>query len=462
MGSDPNSSRIEGPLPRGPHGLSVEQVADNQRARLIEAMVLLAGERGFAATPVADLIARAQVSRKTFYAHFANREDLLLAAFDSCATANLDRARSASSDSNANGNSDTQTGLERMIDHLCGAHDERPGTIAICNVEIAAANGNGLKLRNDLMRSYGSMIQASLEADGEAMSGDFAQTLAGALYRTIDMRLGREKGVSADELSHELTRWAHAYRPFPSSLDTTGDSTPSPRPWPWLGGSGLVGGRAPGTLTLAPKGYLSRRGYVPSTLEQHTNRERMLDALTELNAEEGYLALTAEAIAARAGLPLGVFRAQFDGKDDAFVAALELGHMRGRAIVERARSNASNWAEGARAATYALLEFLASEPQFTKLALLDAPLAGSDIARRARENIAAYAHTLFEGVSWRRALPKITPAACVNGLLESAYPDTSQGRLSREAVILSTFFVLAPFIGVANAAEMSASSVAHG
>ena len=198
---------------------------------------------------------------------------------------------------------------------------------------------------------------------------------------------------------------------------------------------------------------------MPSTLEQHTNRERMLDALTELNAEQGYLALTAEAVAARAGLPLGVFRAQFTGKDDAFIAALELGHMRARAVVERARADASNWAEGARAATHALLEFFASEPLFTKLALLDAPLAGSDIARRARENVAAYAHTLFDGVSWRRALPKITPAACVNGLLESAYPDASQGRLSREAVILSTFFVLAPFTGVANALEMSASSV---
>jgi AcrR family transcriptional regulator len=461
MGADPNSSRIEGPLPRGPHGLSVEQVADNQRTRLIEAMVLLAGERGFAATPVADLIARAQVSRKTFYAHFANREDLLLAAFDSCATTNLERAQSSCSDSNMNGNSDTQTGLERMIGHLCRCQDERPGTIAICNVEITASNGNGLKLRSDLMRSYGSMIQGSLGKAGEAMSGDFARTLAGALHRTIDMSLRREKEVSTDELGHELTRWAHAYRPFPSSLDSPGDSTPPPRPWPWLGSSGLVGGRAPGTLTLAPKGYLSRRGYVPSPLEQHTNRERMLDALTELNAEQGYLALTAEAIAARAGLPIGVFRAQFDGKDDAFIAALELGHMRGRAIVERARSDAANWAEGARAATYALLEFLASEPQFTKLALLDAPLAGPDIARRARENIAAYAHTLFEGVSWRRALPKITPTACVNGLLESAYPDTSQGRLSRDAVVLSTFFVLAPFIGVANATEMSASSVAR-
>ena len=243
MGADPSSGRIEGPLPRGPHRLSVEQVAENQRARLIEAMIELAGKRGFAATPVADLIAGAQVSRKTFYAHFANREDLLLAAFDSCATTNLDRARAACSGSNGTSDSDTQTGLERMIERLCSYHDERPGTIAMCNVEITASNGNGVKLRGDLMRRYGSVIQACLKAEGEAISGDFARTLAGALHRTVDMSLGREQEASSDELGRELTRWAHAYRPFPSSLAAAGDSKPPEPPlvFPrFRGHSGLV------------------------------------------------------------------------------------------------------------------------------------------------------------------------------------------------------------------------------
>ena len=459
MGADPNGSHIKGPLPRGPHQLSVEQVAANQRERLIEAMVELAGERGFAATPVAELIARAQVSRKTFYAHFANREDLLLAAFDSCATANLEAARSTCEVANTNGNHDAHDGLglERLVKLLCSCDAGRPGAIAVCNIEIAASDGNGLRLRSELMASYGSVFQASLKADGEApMSDGFARALAGALYRTIDMSLRRADPPSADALGHELARWACSYCPFPPSLSSAGDSTSTRSSWPWLGAAGLAGGRAPGTLTLAPKGYLSRRGYVPTTLEQHTNRERMLDALAQLNADHGYLALTAEAIAARAELPLGVFRAQFAGKDDAFLAALELGHIRGRAIVERARAAASTWAEGACAATHALLEYFASEPQFTKLALLDAPLAGSEIASRAAGHIAAYVQILFDGVSWRRALPRISPAACVNGLLESSYADISQGRLGDEALTLSKFFVLAPFIGAAKAAEMAA------
>jgi AcrR family transcriptional regulator len=453
MGVNPNGSRISGPLPHGPHGLSTEQVADHQRERLIEAMVQLAGEHGFAATPVADLIERARVSRKTFYAHFANREDLLLAAFESCANTTLEQARLTSE--SPDGRSPR---LERLITQLCRCAGERPGAIAICSVEITAAYDDGLRLRDELMTSYGSLIQESLSADGEdPMSDAFARALAGALHRTIDANLKQRAPTDLSVLANELTRWACSYQPFPRQLES--DPEPLAAPWPWLGGTGLVGGRAPGTLTLEPEGYLRRRGQSPTGFEAHTNRERILDALTQLNAEQGYVALTAEAIAARAELPLGAFRAQFNGKDDAFSAAVDLGHMKGQAILERARKGASSWAAGARDASYALLEFLASEPQFTRLALIDAPLAGS---RRANEHVAAYARILFDGAMGRRAVPQLAPKACVNALFESAYPGASQGRLTGETLIQSTFFVLAPFIGLTRSAEMSKNSIPLG
>jgi AcrR family transcriptional regulator len=49
---------------------------------MLEAMAAVVAERGFLATAVADVIARAGVSRKTFYEHFANKEDCFLAAYD--------------------------------------------------------------------------------------------------------------------------------------------------------------------------------------------------------------------------------------------------------------------------------------------------------------------------------------------------------------------------------------------
>ncbi|WP_158886637.1 TetR/AcrR family transcriptional regulator [Amycolatopsis anabasis] len=71
------------PLPRGPHGLSRAEIAARQRRRMLWAGWQLLAEKGFSAT-VADVTAKAGVSRKTFYDHFADREDCLLAAYDLC------------------------------------------------------------------------------------------------------------------------------------------------------------------------------------------------------------------------------------------------------------------------------------------------------------------------------------------------------------------------------------------
>lgn len=52
------------------------QAADT-RARLLEAAKQLFEERGFLASPVADIVARAGVAHGTFYRYFQSREDIL-------------------------------------------------------------------------------------------------------------------------------------------------------------------------------------------------------------------------------------------------------------------------------------------------------------------------------------------------------------------------------------------------
>jgi AcrR family transcriptional regulator len=70
------------PLPRGRHRLSAEAVADDQRRRLVAAMVESVAIRGYAATSVARVIELAGVSRGTFYEQFENRRECLLVAYD--------------------------------------------------------------------------------------------------------------------------------------------------------------------------------------------------------------------------------------------------------------------------------------------------------------------------------------------------------------------------------------------
>jgi AcrR family transcriptional regulator len=70
------------PLPRGRHAAPREVVWRSQRGRLLAAMAVAVAEKGYAGAAVADVIAQAGVSRKTFYEHFDNKEQCFLAAYD--------------------------------------------------------------------------------------------------------------------------------------------------------------------------------------------------------------------------------------------------------------------------------------------------------------------------------------------------------------------------------------------
>lgn len=58
--------------------------ARGQRTRIIEAMVASCAAKTFAATTIADIVARASISRTTFYKHFADKRACFVAAVEAC------------------------------------------------------------------------------------------------------------------------------------------------------------------------------------------------------------------------------------------------------------------------------------------------------------------------------------------------------------------------------------------
>jgi AcrR family transcriptional regulator len=69
-------------LPRGRHHLPREFVIDNQRERMLRAVIAAVAEQGYQGLAVDDIVNRSGVSRSTFYEHFENKEDCFLAAHD--------------------------------------------------------------------------------------------------------------------------------------------------------------------------------------------------------------------------------------------------------------------------------------------------------------------------------------------------------------------------------------------
>jgi AcrR family transcriptional regulator len=71
-----------GPLPAGRHGFSREQVAHNQRERLLAGVATAVAEHGYNEVTIAHITGAAKVSRRIFYENFESKEECFIAAFD--------------------------------------------------------------------------------------------------------------------------------------------------------------------------------------------------------------------------------------------------------------------------------------------------------------------------------------------------------------------------------------------
>lgn len=124
------------PLPRGRHSLTREAVAASQRARLLDAMSEVVATKGYAATAVADVVARAGVSRRTFYELFADKEECFFAAYDSGVEFLLQQIRDALEQRQE---TDWRRRARASIEAYLGGLAARPTAAWVFSVEVLGA-----------------------------------------------------------------------------------------------------------------------------------------------------------------------------------------------------------------------------------------------------------------------------------------------------------------------------------
>ena len=116
------------------NGLPRGQVSEIQRSRMLTAAAEAVEEVGYARSTVAQVIARARVSRKTFYDLFEDREDCFLAVFDQAVEqiSSLVGEAYVREDGWRDG---LRAGLLAMLRFM----DDEPGLARICVVEALGA-----------------------------------------------------------------------------------------------------------------------------------------------------------------------------------------------------------------------------------------------------------------------------------------------------------------------------------
>jgi AcrR family transcriptional regulator len=273
--------------------------------------------------------------------------------------------------------------------------------------------------------------------------------------------------VRLTPLIAELVSWITAYQPTPPVImaQATERSARLPRP-------PLVGGRAPGTL--ARQGPLSRRRGLPRgdnnasrSFVVHNQRERILDAVTLLSAARGYGAVNVEDIVEEAAISLKAFYEHFENKDDAFVVAYEVGHAKCLSFVEAAYAAEPDWRSGVRAGITALMSFLASEPAFARIALVDVLSATPRTAERSSLGQSSFAQLLTPGLKGggvvgaggRSRASEVIVEAITGGIFELCLDRAMRGELTElpALVPVATYFALAPFLGGEEAALVATS-----
>jgi AcrR family transcriptional regulator len=180
-----------------------EQVDEIQRSRVLKALCEVVAERGAAGATVAYVVARAGVSRRTFYELFADREECFLAAFDQAVERAAARAVPAFEDAGR-----WRERIRGALVALLGFFDEEPDQGALCVVHALGAGPRALEGRAEVVRV---LVAAVEEGRGEAMRGEVAplsgEGVVGAVLAVLHTRLS-ERGRGSVRNGAPLTSLA--------------------------------------------------------------------------------------------------------------------------------------------------------------------------------------------------------------------------------------------------------------
>ncbi|MFZ2113296.1 MAG: TetR/AcrR family transcriptional regulator, partial [Solirubrobacteraceae bacterium] len=215
-------------LPRGPQALPPEQVAADQRERLYEATIKAVNERGFVATTISDLVAGAGVSRRSFYEHFENKEECLLATYDE-----LVRRLTARIIAAYDPEDEWTQQIDAIVRALFEASSDRPDAARLISVEMGAAGPVGIQRWARDAEMLSAFFAAVFEqAPGEgSVPQPVARAIVGALRTILYSRVRRERSsrslkIELQKLTPDVIAWILAFYPTPPEIP----EQPRPRP----------------------------------------------------------------------------------------------------------------------------------------------------------------------------------------------------------------------------------------
>jgi AcrR family transcriptional regulator len=399
-----------------------EVVAQNQCERLFAATVTAVAERGYENTPVSELLALSGVSRTTFYEHFpSGKEECFLATVDAILATTTDSVRQASG---ADGSWNER--LQRGFDAFVTAIVDQPAAARLCLIDIYACGPTGLLRAEQAANEFQWLLTRAFGASPERAS--LPPTVVAGIVggvRTIAQRYvlgGRPEELP--KLTNQLRDWALSYE---------GPPVPIRRP------------------RSRPPAESTARFIV------HDQVERIFEAVATTVLEKGYPAMTLDDIAKNASASLTTFYQHFGDKEEAFLAAYDTAFAQAAAAALPPFRWARDWPTGIRAGLEAFLSFLAAEPEWAKLGMVDVLSVGARGLEHRDETLAIFRGLLLPGYE---IAPDASPLAsdAIGGAIHALIYNQIRRRGAEHLLQIlpaATFMALAPYVGAEEAVAVA-------
>jgi AcrR family transcriptional regulator len=438
--------------------------AGSERARLIEALIEVAAERGYMETSIEMVVSRAGLDRPAFDRHFHGKYDGFLSAWqemnEECMGSIMrayeteqywpDRLRAVA---------------REVIGSLCTEPSR-----ACFAVEVLAA-GDAARARRDMtMRVIASLIDAGRREmdDPESVPRTTAEALAGSAYGQVYAKVVRGDTDELPKLIPQLMSAAvMPYLGVEAALEELDgkwnllDRYRRPVAAEPVDPSAEQTGEYPPELARLPPG---RHG-LPREFVAHNQRERLIAGLAEAIAENGFAGTTIAHITRHAAVSRRTFYEHFASKDECFVAAYDTVMAELRERVGQAFEEEDDWPLAVKAGIGAMLAFLAAEPNLARLCMVEALVAGPVVVERYDSAIQSFVPYFQTGREGRppEVLERLNPTteeALVGGMMSLISRRIIAGRTAELESLLPDLveFTLTPYLGSDEAAKVARES----
>lgn len=177
-------------------------------------------------------------------------------------------------------------------------------------------------------------------------------------------------------------------------------------------------------------------------------RSRILEAVAELSAEQGYEAMTISDIVRRAGIARKTLYENYGGKEEVFLVAVDMAFAAvGEQVEGACEGREREWRERVSAALAGLVDHLSEHPAEAQMLILEAPAATPASAARYREAIERFTALLVDATPTTPTSSGRIEESIVGGVAWILNRQARRGEIEglRELTAELSEFVLAPW-----------------